>query len=341
MWDMILDVIADALLDTLKLAPLLIVVHVLIEVLEYHAASKVKLNKALSGRLAPLVGSAAGIIPQCGFSVVATNLYARRSIALGTLISVYIATSDEAIPILLSNFSAAHKLLPLLLLKLVFAVAAGYLVNFFVRKQKLTALVGTVTAEVGCHGHKIGEHTHDDVRENSAHAHGDESAQLAHAQSAEQGCANESAACQSADGTRHAKKKFDWQCFVVHPLVHTLTVLGFILAVNLALGLIIGFVGQQRLADFLQSGKYAQPFLAALVGLMPNCASSVVLTQLYASSTIGLGAAFAGLSVNAGLGLAVLLRVNKPMRQNLMIIGGMYVFSSVIGVLITFIVGLL
>ena len=151
------DVLVDALLDSLKVLPFLILVYVLIEVIEHTASSKIS-SKLLKGKLSPLIGAGVGVIPQCGFSVVATKLYTSRSIALGTLLAVYISTSDEAIAVLISDFSAIGKLWPLLLIKLGYAIIVGYVVNFFVRKRELSAADEHVSA-VGCHHHVVG---HDD-----------------------------------------------------------------------------------------------------------------------------------------------------------------------------------
>ena len=133
------------------------------------------------------------------------------------------------------------------------------------------------------------------------------------------------------------RKKFDFKCFVLHPLLHTLTVTGYILAVNVLFAVILYFVGENALINALTSAKFFQPFIAALVGLIPNCASSVIIAQMFARGSITLGAAFAGLSVNAGLGLAVLLRKNRPVKNTLLIAGGLYLYSCIIGIFLTLI----
>ncbi len=311
----------DALLDTVKLVPWLLVMHVLIEVFEYHAVSKIKLNKALRGPLAPLVGGVCGILPQCGFGVVAADLYGRKSIRLGTMIAVFIATSDEAIPILLSAPTAQSviKLCVLLGFKLAAALIAGYALNFILRDRELTAMDGHEVVR-GCHHHELGEHTHE---------------QHAHARETESHVERETQ-LKSAENAQANKKSFDFKCFVVHPLLHTLTVSAYILGVNVLFAVVLYFVGEQRLYGFLQSAKFFQPLLAGLVGLIPNCASSVVIAQMFAAGNLTLGAAFAGLSVNAGLGLAVLLKKNRPVKNSLFIAGGLYAYSVAIGLLLSF-----
>lgn len=344
MWNVILD----AVLDTLKILPLLLIVYIIIEIIEANSASRLKLNRLFGTKLAPLFGAAVGIVPQCGFSVVATNLYAKKTIKLGTLIAVFVATSDEAVPILLSTPGAAIKLLPLLGLKFAFAVIAGYAVNFFMRKQTVLPISLKQTEIQGCHGHTItlsGDNDdsgvacdsdkNDNTREDE---HSNEQRQTdvnVHSNISEKTNGHE-----QEDKHAHAHgdgNKTDWaKRYVLHPLLHTLTVIGYIFAVNLILGTIIFFVGQARLESALQSGYWFQPIVAALVGLIPNCASSVVISQLYAGGALSLGAAFAGLAANAGLGLAVLFKQNKNLKENLMIVLGLFLGSAAVGMLLSF-----
>lgn len=328
------DYLVDALLDTLKLVPWLLIMHVLIEVFEYHAVSKIKLNKALRSPFAPLIGGVCGILPQCGFGVVAADLYSRKSIRLGTMIAVFIATSDEAIPIMLSAPTADSvvKLVILLGFKLAAALVAGYFLNFILRKRELTEIGDDTVVVRGCHHHELGEHTHEhDHEEDHDHEdriHDTETGEIAEANEAEE-------SGKEISPTASKAKKFDFKCFVLHPLLHTLTVSGYILAVNIVFAVILYFVGEARLVSFLEQAKFFQPLLAGLVGLIPNCASSVIIAQMFSVGTLTLGAAFAGLSVNAGLGLAVLLRKNKPFRSNILIAVGLYAYSVIVGTLLT------
>lgn len=299
----ILHVLAHAAIDSLKILPFLIAMHVLIEIYEYKAGSKIKVNKLLGGKGAPLLGSVVGLIPQCGFSVVATKLYSKKNIKLGTLLAVYIATSDEAIPILISSPSYAVKLVPLLIIKFAVALLAGYGVNFFLRKTETVAFAETRAEEIstGCHHHKIGDAEH----------------------------------CGEQNGEREKHRKFDWHRFVLHPLVHSLTTFAFIFAVNAAVGGAMEFAGEERLFAAMDKVVWAQPFIAALVGLIPNCASSVVITQMYAVGGLSLGAAVAGLSVNAGIALAVLFKENKSLKNNLFILSALYLIGALTGLIVT------
>lgn len=314
MWQIILDVFLDALIDSLKIFPFLLVMHILIEVYEHNAGSKLKVSKLLNGKAAPLLGAGVGLIPQCGFSVVSTKLYANKNIKLGTLLAVYIATSDEAVPILLSDPSTAIKLVPLLLIKFSLALIAGYTVNFFLRKETAVTVKEDALCECGndCHGHtalKKGKSV------KGLHGH----------------------KIDEAGRTSSQKDKFDWDKFVFHPIIHSLTILGFIFAVNLVLGAVIEFVGQERFEIFMGQATYAQVPLSALIGFIPNCASSVVITQLYALGSLSLGACVAGLSVNAGIAFAVLFKENKNLKANILIMAGLYIFSVISGLLIVLI----
>lgn len=331
MWEELLD----ALIDTLKLVPWLLVMHVLIEVFEYHAVSKIKINKALRSPLAPLIGGVSGILPQCGFGVVAADLYSRRSIRLGTMVAVFIATSDEAIPILLSAPTAdsVAKLGVLLGFKLAAALIAGYALNFLLRKSELSE-ADTSAVVRGCHRHELGEHTHE---HHHAHEHKGERSRAIDSEACTESSVRKEEFADGEEVAQNAKKEFDFKCFVLHPLLHTLTIAAYILAVNVLFAVILHFVGAQRLENFLSAAKFYQPFLAGLVGLIPNCASSVIIAQMFASGNITLGAAFTGLSVNAGLGLAVLIRKNNPARNTFFIAGGLYLYSVMLGMLLTFI----
>lgn len=275
--------------------------HIILEIFEYHAGSKIKMNKALNGKLAPLIGGAVGLLPQCGFSVVSTKLYSNNNIKLGTLLAVYIATSDEAIPILIAQPQAAIKLVPLLIIKFVFAIIVGYGVNFFLRKRELAKFEGEdAKLDCGCHGHEIGAEEQE-IKE---------------------------------------KKGFDFKRFIWHPIIHTLTIILYIFIFNLVLNTILSFVGEDVIVNALSQVVWLQPFVAGLVGLIPNCASSVLITQMYAigGGAIGglsLGAAVAGLSVNAGIGLAVLFKENKNLKQNLLIVAFLYLICVAAGLIVT------
>lgn len=292
MWDVILD----ALIDTLKLAPFLFFVYVFIEVIEEHAFSKFQHHRILKGKFAPLFGATIGILPQCGFSVVASDLYAKKHINVGTLLAVFIATSDEALPIMMSSVNGWSKLWPILVIKIALALFVGYVVDVLMygfrstKKVVETGQAEDVVLHTGCCGHEI-EENHDN----------------------------------------------HFQKFFLHPLFHTLKILIYILVINLALGTIIHYIGEQKLIDFMSVTGVFQPVIAGIVGLIPNCASSVLITELYMMGGLSLGSCVAGLSVNAGLGLAYLFKTNKNLKENLLISLGLFTISVVVGILIALI----
>lgn len=327
-----LDVLIDSLIDTLKLAPILIVVYILIELAERKFAGKIAKNPVLKSPVAPLVGAAAGIVPQCGFSVVSANLYAAGKITLGTLIAVFIATSDEAIPILLSDYKVAYKLVPLLIIKFVLAVAVGYAVHFLFKngfkfgKKSASEKTETDTTE---HAHtETDEHIHEE-HDNGEHEHIHEENE---SESGDAVCVH---GCHGHTVTG-GKESYGW--LFLHPLLHSLTVLGFIFVVNFALGTIVHLIGEDALTEFLSKTEYVQPFVAALIGLIPNCAASVVITELYALGGLTLGSAVAGLSAGAGIGYAVLIKENKSIKETIAIIAFMFVLCSLVGLIINLII---
>ena len=310
------EVLLDALIDTLKLMPLLLVAHVLIEVLEHAAIGKIRTEKALKGPWAPLIGSGVGLLPQCGFSVVAAKMYAGKHITLGTLFAVFVATSDEAIPILLSNPETAYKLVPLLILKFSAALVLGYGTSLILSRREKKRLTESGADEhfrvKGCHGHELGEQG-----EHVEHS-------------------GDSAAADGRDAVAAKKKKIGQYLdrYLWHPLLHTLTVSLYILALNVALGIIIYYVTEERLVAFMENSRLLQPLLASVVGLIPNCASSVAIAVLYARGALSLGGACAGLIVNAGLGLAVLFKENKNVKENIAVFATLFAFSVLIGTVV-------
>lgn len=374
------DVLLDALLDTLKILPFLLVMNFLIELVEY-GTKGLKANKLLNGGFAPLLGSAVGIVPQCGFSVVATELYGKRKIALGTLLAVYLATSDEALPIMLSSTEGLKKVLPVLIIKFCFAIIVGYatfgIEKLIAKKCGKSGTTATVkNGEVGsCDEDKtsvtticddenidksidpkvvndsvtvcknvvehVDEHEHNHEEHVAEHAHEHEHSHDENADNEEEihvhGCHHHTLSESEKlpeNATKKQKVAFVWRQYLKHPLLHTATVLLFILAVNVVFGIVVYYIGEERLAKFISSTGYLQPILSALVGLIPNCAASVVITEMYVVGALNLGGAVAGLCVSAGIGYAVLARQNKP-TTTLMIIAITYVLSVVLGICIT------
>lgn len=326
------DVILDALIDTAKLLPLLFIVYYIIELIEYKYALKFQNNKFLKGKASPVIGALLGCVPQCGFSVVTTDLYSRRSVSIGALIAVYIATSDEAIPLMISNPDSILWLLALIGIKIVLAILIGYLAMYlykviFKRKKEYIS--------PNNHNEKVvdDDHLHNENDKEDIHNEQTSGVVL-------EGNVGEINAETQSDvhgGCCHhhvGKKTFDW----LHPLLHCLKISAFILVINLLFGFITEiWIGEEALTNFLASSLYWQPVLAIIIGLIPNCVSSVVITELFLMGGLSFGSLVAGLMVNAGIGLIILLKQNKNWKENLFIFLMLIIPSLIAGYALNFI----
>ena len=279
-----LDVIIDAVVDTLKSMPVIVMVYYLMELVEYKRLIRLEDNKMLNGKLSPILGASMGIIPQCGVSIAATDLFAKGKISVGALVAVYVSTSDEAIPLLL----AGGDIVPMLMLivsKLVLGIVAGYLANL---------LFLTI---------------------NRAHRH-------------EHSEGNHAVAVKQPECCHHEHKhEFNY----LHPLIHSLKILAFILVANLVMGVLIYLVGRDNIVSFLSGGYIYQPLVALLVGLIPNCASSIALIEVYTLGGLSFGALLTGLCVNAGLGMVMLIKSHKSAKENAFVISFVMIFALVVG----------
>ena len=293
-------VFLEALIDTAKILPVLFVVYYLIELIEFKSANKMHKSKLLKGKASPVAGALLGCVPQCGFSVVSTDLFSKGKLGIGALIAVYIATSDEAIPLMIANPKSIWWMLALIGVKIVFAIAIGYLSILLFKlifKDKEKAQHIDKHSDEG--------HNHDDVK---------------------------------VDGCCHHHVEtgsFDW----FHPLMHCLKICLFILIINVLFGMITHiWIGEEKLLSFLKASEYAQPVLAVLIGLVPNCASSVVLTELFLLNGLTFGALVVGLCVNAGLGLVMLFKQSKNWKVNMFIVLMLILPSVGLGYILTFII---
>lgn len=349
--EIVWEILWDALKDALLVLPFLFVVYLLIEFIEQKLMFARRAKRLLRGKFAPLIGTGMGLIPQCGFSVMATNLYLSKNLTIGTLLAVFISTSDEAIPILLASGGGADawKLFPILGVKILFALFMGYLLDFIFRKKNAERLSiaeetrkerieeknehsekteevydpATKQPIVVPHEHAEGEeHEHDrgEIDED-----GDE-------HEVEMGCCHHKLEHGEKPHGREALK-----AYLLHPLIHSFKVFAYILVINIAFGTLLYFVGEEKISAFLESSGYWQPFVAGLVGLIPNCAASVIIAQLYALGGLSFGSCVTGLSVNAGIALALLFRKNKNVKESLFIVGVLYLSGVLLGVLLSFI----
>ena len=322
MWDVVLD----AVLDSLKVFPFLLLLYIIIEVVEEKISTGTKFFKYTQGKYATLVGAGLGLIPQCGFSIVASDLYARRYIKVGTLLAIFIATSDEAVPIILSNPTKAYVIFPILAIKFVFALVVGYGADLILTKYyKSNPLIKGTLKDISAKNHNH-EHDKEHKQEHKNNANFELSETknenvITEAELEVDGCCGH-----NIEGKRSTLKQF-----FLHPLVHSLKVFAYILAINLIMGFVIHFVGEQNVVNFMQSIVWLQPLLVAIVGLIPNCASSVLITQLYLINGISFGATISGLCVNAGIALMVLFKENKNVKHNLFIVGSLLLASVILG----------
>ena len=311
MWDIVLD----SLIDSLKAAPFLLAIYLLIEFLESNGKARDRTVKLLNGRLSPLIAGGVGLIPQCGFSVMAAKLYRHRYITVGTLLSVFIATSDEAFLVLLTTpvlppLDKVVSILAMLGVKIAVGVAAGYLADLVANRFKNSVLEPIEQLEEHA-GHvreeRAEEHVHEEHEEREGHEEHEHFSACEHA---------------------HESKV---QLYFVSPLLHALQVAAFVLLVNLAFGYLFWGMGKENVVNFLRAGKWIQPLVCSLVGLVPNCASSVVLAETYAVGGIEFGSCLAGLVTNAGLGVLTLFGGRKNSRNALVIMTVQFFIGVAVG----------
>jgi hypothetical protein len=300
----VVNVILDAVKDTLKMVPILFGVYLVLEFVEARWQQRIVDAVERAGHVGPVVAAAGGAIPQCGFSVMASALYTQRLLTMGTIVAVYLATSDEALPILLSKPDKAYVVLPLVGVKVLLAVAGGYFVDAVMHKENgRRALECLDRQKAEQEAVKIGE----------------------------QSC--------SCDGTRAscASKEtgsIDWKEILWSASKRTAQVVLFVLTTSLIIGLLIDRVGQEDLARLFLGHTILQPVLAGLIGLIPNCAASVAITELYVAGTISFGSTVAGLGAAGGMGLIVLFRENHDTKNTLKVVAWLLGISMAAGILI-------
>lgn len=275
-----LDVIIDTLIDAIKLLPFLFASFLLLEFFEHKMNDRTRGVIKKAGKFGPLAGSVLGAVPQCGFAAMASSMYTTRVITLGTLIAVYLSTSDEMLIIMLAKHDVAVFIQGLIIIaiKIVIGIIAGFVIDFIMR-----------------HKSQDEERIHDFCEIDNCHC--------------------EHGIFRSA----------------VH---HTVKIFAFILIITFVLNTAIHFLGEENLSKILLKDSYFAPFVSALVGFIPNCASSVVITEMFLSGTISFGSCVAGLLTGSGMGLMILFKVNKPMKQNFIIALIVFVIAVFCGCII-------
>ena len=287
-----LEVLKDTLIDGIKLLPFLFIAYVIMEYLEHKTGEKTKKIIKQSGKFGPLLGGILGIFPQCGFSAAASNLYAGKLITLGTLIAIFLSTSDEMLPVLISENAPISLILQILAIKLVIGIIAGFIIDLVCQTYKK-------------------KHNKQEKQEMSE--------EIGHM------CEHEHCHCEEGGVLKSSIK-------------HTLNIFLFIAIITLALNIIIYFIGEENISNLILNMPIVGPVIAGIVGLIPNCAGSVIITQLYLSNVISFGSMIGGLLVGSGIGILVLFRVNKNLKENLKILATLYAIGVICGIVIDFIV---
>lgn len=319
--DLFFDVLLDSVLDTVKLIPFLLVTYIIMELIEHSTAGSAERLIARADKSGPVVGALLGALPQCGFSTVAATFYAGRIISAGTLVAVLLSTSDELIPVFMANGAQIGQLLSILGVKVLIGLVVGLLVDAVLRALHRAGdghpHIAELCERAHCHCGEIESHASE-----GAHDHGDLHAAVGEVVHDHHGHHHH-----DHDGSPH------WWHIVRSALIHTAEVSLFIFGITLVFGLAIETLGQEALATALGIHPVRATFLAALIGLIPNCGASVAITQLFLDGTLGTGPMLAGLLVSGGMGLLVLFRTNADQQQNVEIAAFIYLVGVICGLL--------
>ncbi len=274
-----IDILIDTTIDALKLMPFLFVAFLLIEVLEHKLTVKNKSIITKSKKIGPILGALLGVIPQCGFSVMGTNLYVTRIISLGTLFSIYLSTSDEMLPILISEKADIKIILQIILIKILFGMIYGILIDLILRKKNTKQ-----------------EKTNYEI------------------------CDKDHCHCEKG--------------ILLSAIKHTLNIIIFLFITSLIINIIFNYVGQDYLSKILLKNSILGPFITSLIGLIPNCGASVIITQLYLNNAISLPSLIAGLLTGSGTAIIVLFKENKNIKENIFIVFLLYSLGVISGLIL-------
>ena len=277
-----IDIIQDALLDTAKLIPYLFITFIIIELIEHKLNNEKILKK--SNKFGPIIGGILGALPQCGISTMASNLYTNKVITIGTLIAIFLSTSDEMLPMMISRSTDIKTILSIVLVKVIIGIILGLIIDkIYKRKEEKVEKI--------IHNHCDEEHCH---------------------------CEEEG--------------------IFLSSFTHTVKIALFILVINLILDGIIYLIGEETLKNILINKNILVYFLSSLIGLIPNCASSIVITELYLQNMITIGTLFSGLLTGSGLGLLILFKTNKNLKENISILTTIYLIGVIVGFIIDIII---
>lgn len=287
-------VLLDAILDSLKVLLFVFIFNFMLSFFEEKLTKKIE----NSHKINPLFGSFIGLIPQCGVSVISADLYVKKHITLGTIVAVFIACSDEAIPIIISEPTKALSVIPLILTKFLIGLTIGFLVDLIYRKSK----------------EKVDKH------------HGE----CHHEHEVKIGCCHHEI---NDENDSKFKRHF------IHPIIHSLKLILYIFIFNFIFGTVIYLIGEETFENILESNKYFTPIYATMIGLIPNCASSVLITNLFISGKLSFGTTLAGLITNSGLGILVILKNKKTIKKAIIIMTILVLTALVSGYVINLIFG--
>lgn len=273
------EILLDTFIDSIKLLPFLFVTFLLMEYLEHRFSNKSNniINK--KNKFGPIIGSILGAFPQCGFGVSATNLYAARIITLGTLISIYLSTSDEMLPVLISEKSDFSLIASILIIKVIIGMVCGLIIDFIIKQKEESKI------EDFC----LDKH------------------------------------CDCSHGILKSSIK------------HTINIIIFIFIISLILNIFISYYSDEELKKIFLKNSAFSPFLASLIGLIPNCAASIILIELYLKKIISFGTVLAGLLSSSGVSLLVLFKTNKKLKENIIILLLVYFIGVIFGLIFNFI----
>lgn len=312
-------VLEHSISDTLYLIPFLFVTYLAMEWLEHRTAGKTQEAIQRAGAAGPIVGAVLGAVPQCGFSAAAATLYAGRVITLGTVFAVFLSTSDEMLPIFLAEQVPLDTILKILGVKIVIGMVMGFIVDAVLRiaqRDKQNLRIHELCERDRCH-----------CTSDCATCENNPELVYEHHDDCASGCTHEH---------HHHDHEHDhgWKGILKSALIHTAQVTVFVFVITVVLNGVLEVVGEDALAGFLGANPVLSVLASALVGLVPNCAASVVIAQLYVEGVLGAGAMLGGLLVSAGVGLLVLLRTNRHLKENLAIVGILYVTGVAWGLVV-------
>ena len=275
------ECLIDGLLDTLKLIPYLLITFLVLEYIEHKFSSKNQKILTKNKKYGPILGGILGAMPQCGFSSMAANLYSAKVITIGTLIAVFLSTSDEMLPIMISEKVDITFMLSIIVFKLLVGIIIGFIVDLIYHKKEKDTI------------EEICEHDHCSCKEEG---------------------------------------------IILSSIKHTFKISSFVLLANILINLIIYYIGEENLAQILLNKNILTYFASSLIGLIPNCSGSIIITELYLSYLITLGTMLSGLLTGSGLGILLLFRSNKNKKENIIILLTIYFIGVILGILVDLVI---